>query len=68
VLLAPLFFTMREPLRGAAEDKGPRFSITRDAGFRALRRLLRPCSFAAAAGAAGFTGFGIGVDQSFRFI
>jgi len=63
LLLAPLFFTMREPLRGAAEVQGPKVAIARDAGVRALGRLLGIRSFAAAAGAAAFASFAIGVIQ-----
>lgn len=63
ILLVPLFLTMREPLRGAAELQGPKTAVARDAGLRALVRLFRIPSYAAAVSAAGFGSFGIGVIQ-----
>lgn len=41
LLFAILAFTMREPLRGAAEKEGPRLERTNAAGPRALLALLR---------------------------
>jgi MFS transporter, Spinster family, sphingosine-1-phosphate transporter len=63
LLLVPLFLTMREPLRGAAEHRGPQIAGTRDAGVRNLVRLFRIPSYTAAVWAAGFGAFGIGVIQ-----
>jgi MFS transporter, Spinster family, sphingosine-1-phosphate transporter len=63
LLLAPLFFRMREPLRGAAEIHGPKLATARHVSVRALGRLLRIRSFAAAVGAGAFAGFAAGVFQ-----
>ncbi len=46
-----------------APFQGPKLTIARDAGVRALGRLLGIRSFAAAAGAAAFASFAIGVIQ-----
>ncbi len=61
LLLVPLFLTMREPLRGAAEQRGPQIAATGHAGVRTLVRLFRIPSYSAAVWAAGFGAFGIGV-------
>jgi MFS family permease len=41
VLFAILAFLLREPLRGAAEARGPKLRSARDAGLRPFGRLLR---------------------------
>jgi MFS family permease len=61
LLLALLALTMREPLRGAAESRGPKVAVARDAGFRAFARLLRIRSYVAVLVAAGCSFFGIAV-------
>jgi MFS family permease len=60
LLLALLAFGLREPLRGAAELRGPKLAHSRDAGVRAFAGLLRVRTYAAvlAAGALGFFGLG----------
>jgi MFS family permease len=59
VLLALLALTMREPLRGAAETRGPKVAVARDSGLHSFARLLRIRSYAAVLVAAGCTFFGI---------
>jgi MFS family permease len=61
LLLALLAFTMREPLRGAAESRGPKVAVARDSGLRSFARLLRIRSYAAVLVAAGCTFFGMAV-------
>jgi len=61
LLLALLALTIREPLRGAAEDVGPRLAAVRDAGWRAARRLLRNRTYVAAVLANALGGFGFSV-------
>lgn len=63
MLLVPLFLTMREPLRGASERRGPKVARAEDAQVRTVIRLFRIPSYAAAVAAAGFGAFGIGVIQ-----
>jgi sugar phosphate permease len=41
VIFAALAFTMREPLRGAAEARGPVVGVAREASLRAFARLWR---------------------------
>ena len=55
LLLALLAFTIREPLRGAAESAGPRLTAARDAGLGAFGRLLRIRTCSAAVGAAALS-------------
>jgi MFS transporter, Spinster family, sphingosine-1-phosphate transporter len=61
LLLALLAFTVREPLRGAAESAGPRLAAARDTGFRAFGRLLRVRSFVAAVAASVLSLFGFSI-------
>jgi MFS family permease len=61
LLLALLAFSLREPLRGAAESRGPKVAVARDSGLRSFARLLRIRSYAAVLVAAGCTFFGIAV-------
>jgi MFS family permease len=63
LLLSLLAFTMREPLRGAAEKQGPRLATARDSGLRAFGRLLQIRSYTAATCAAAFAGLAIGGIQ-----
>lgn len=65
LLLAILAFTMREPLRGAAEKRGPRLAVARDSGMRAFARLLRIRSYTATLAGTAAAGLAIG---SFQFI
>jgi MFS family permease len=59
--LALLAFTMREPLRGAAEIAGPKLTTVQDAGIRARARLFRIRTYVAvlAAGAAIYFGLAV---------
>ncbi|HEX6350725.1 MAG TPA: MFS transporter [Candidatus Dormibacteraeota bacterium] len=61
LLLGLLAFTIREPLRGAAESSGPRLAATRDAGLRGFGRLLRVRTFVAAAAAGAAANFGFAI-------
>jgi MFS family permease len=61
LLLALLAFTIREPLRGAAESAGPRLAAARDTGLRAFGRLLRVRSFVAAVAASVLSLFGFSI-------
>ncbi len=61
LLLALLAFTIREPLRGAAEVAGPRLVVARDAGLRAFGRLLRVRTFAGAVAASTLSLFGFSI-------
>lgn len=61
LLLALLAFNLREPLRGAAEIRGPKVAPARDASLRAFTRLLRIRTYTAVLVAAGCTFFGIAV-------
>lgn len=61
LLLALLAFTIREPLRGAAESTGPRLVSVRDAGLSALGRLVRIRTYTATVVANAVVGFGFSV-------
>lgn len=63
LLLALLAFTLREPLRGAAELRGPKLATVRDASLAAFGRLLRIRTYAAVLGVTAFSFFGIGALQ-----
>lgn len=63
LLLALFAFTMREPLRGAAESQGPKLAVARDSGLRAFGRLLRIRSYAATVAAMVFSSMAIGSLQ-----
>ena len=61
LLLALLAFTLHEPRRGAAEERGPKVDRPRDAGWTALGQLLRIRTFAAATAAGGLSMFGFAI-------
>lgn len=61
LLLALLAFTIREPLRGAAESTGPRLATVGDAGLSALGRLVRIRTYTAMVVANAVVGFGFSV-------
>jgi MFS transporter, Spinster family, sphingosine-1-phosphate transporter len=63
LLMSLLAFTLREPLRGAAENQGPRLASACDSGLRAFGRLLQIRSYTAATCAAAFAGLAIGGIQ-----
>jgi len=63
LLLSVLAFTLREPLRGAAEKRGPKLAMARDSGLRAFARLFRIRSYAAAVAAMVCGGLAIGALQ-----
>jgi MFS family permease len=63
LLLALLAFGLREPLRGAAEFRGPKLAHARDAGPSAIARLLRIRTYAAVLAASACAFFGIGAFQ-----
>jgi MFS transporter, Spinster family, sphingosine-1-phosphate transporter len=65
LLLAILAFTLREPLRGAAEARGPRLAVARDSGLGAFARLLRIRTYVATLAAMAATSVALG---SFQFI
>ena len=57
LVLALVAFTIREPLRGAAENAGPKLTAARDAGPKAFGRLLRVRTYAAVLAAGVFSNF-----------
>jgi MFS transporter, Spinster family, sphingosine-1-phosphate transporter len=61
LLLALLAFTIREPLRGAAESTGPQLSSVHDAGLSALGRLVRIRTYTSTVVANAVVGFGFSV-------
>src|SRR5919204_5152973 len=58
VLLAALALTIREPLRGAAEERGPRLRVARDATARSILGLLRIPTYTLAVAATMLALFG----------
>jgi predicted MFS family arabinose efflux permease len=63
LVLALLAFALREPLRGAAELRGPKLAHASDAGLGAFARLLRIRTYAAVLAAGAFGFFGLGAFQ-----
>ncbi len=61
LVLGLLAFTIREPLRGAAESTGPRLATVRDAGLNAIGSLIRIRTYTAAVVANAVIGFGFSV-------
>lgn len=61
LVLALLAFTMREPLRGASENAGPKLATVQDAGISALARLFRIRTYAAVLVAGVAIYFGLSV-------
>ena len=63
LLVAVLAFALREPLRGAAEMRGPKVASAHDSGLRAFPRLLRIRSYTAAMAASATVGLAVGALQ-----
>lgn len=61
LVLGLLAFTIREPLRGAAESTGPQLASVRDSGLSALGRLVRVRTYSATVLANAVVGFGFSV-------
>jgi MFS family permease len=61
LVLALIAFTIREPLRGSAENAGPRLAVVNDAGLRAFGRMLRVRTYAAVLAAGVLSNFAFSI-------